>query len=76
MLFGQAFSNELIVLVVLAFFTVRAILTIVAFGEDFLSVFVVPIEDGQGGDQIEHVLLVSFNVDDFVVYKVEGLKLF
>jgi hypothetical protein len=41
-----------------------------------LSVFVVPIEDSQGGAQIEHELLVSFNVDDFVVNKVEGLKLF
>jgi hypothetical protein len=76
LLLGQVISKELIVKVVLTFFVVRAILIIVTFGEHLLSVFVVPIEDSQGGDQIEHELLVSFNVDDFVVNKVEGLKLF
>lgn len=75
MLFGQAFSNELIVLVVLAFFTVRAILIIVAFGEDFLAIFVVSIEYSQRGNQAEHMLLVSFYLNHLVVAEVKCLKL-
>lgn len=70
MLFGQVVIKELVVIVSLSFFAVRAILIIVAFGEHLFSVSVVPVKDSKRRDQSEHVLFVSLCVSDFIVSKV------